>query len=110
MSQSSQLNSETSASQAADDNLETWSNTACRWNTAELFKMKFSDANCFTEVKIVSSFETKTTGMQDTQIFVVDSEQGTENLCGVLKVSDTWTLEGQTYRLATITALKFSLI
>ena len=110
VSQSSQLNSDTSAAQAVDDNLETWSKTACRWNTTKWFKIKFSKAYCFTEVIIVSTFESKTSGMQDTEIFVVDSEQGTENLCGVLKVSDAWTLEGQTYRLATITALKFSLI
>ena len=37
--------------------------------------------------------------MDDTGVFVVDSDTREESLCGVLKVSDVMTIEGQTYRI-----------
>ena len=87
------------ASRAIDGELDTSSHTKCAWNTDIWFRMEFNDVYCFTEVIIIGS---KLNGyayrMQDTKVYVLDKEKGTEQLCGVLKVIGVYTIEGQTYR------------
>ena len=36
--------------------------------------------------------------MEDAKIFVVDNNKGREHLCGVLKTTTDYTVEGQTYK------------
>ena len=37
--------------------------------------------------------------MQDTYVYVVNTETGTKSLCGILPETDDVTAEGQTYRI-----------
>ena len=90
-----------SADQAVDGDLTTASHTLCAWNTDLWYKMKFDAVYCFTEVVIVQSHWEKHNAdrMDGIKVFVVNREKDTESLCGVLKVSDDLTIEGQTYRI-----------
>ena len=95
----SQINtySANTAELAIDDDLSTLSNTIHAWNADLWYKMRFGAVRCFTEVVIVQShnWDSLAKRMDDTKVFVVDTKTGTESLCGVLKVSDVLTLEGQ---------------
>ena len=62
--------------------------------------MKFDDVFCFSDVVIINSEQNiHAYRMDDTKVLVVNSDTGDESLCGVLKVSDVLTIEGQTYRI-----------
>ena len=85
---------------AVDDDLTTASHTKCAWNTDLWYKMKFDAVYCFSDVVIIQSHWDKwASRMDDTEVFVANSDTGDESLCGVLKVSDVLTIEGQTYRI-----------
>ena len=90
-----------SADQAVDGDLTTTSHTLCAWNTVLWYRMKFDAVYCFTEIVIVQSHWEKNNAdrMDGIKVFVVNREKDTESLCGVLKVSDDLTIEGQTYRI-----------
>ena len=80
--------------------LETKSETQSGWNTDLWFKMKFDDVLCFSEVVIIQSkLNNLAFRMEDAKVFVANTDEGTENLCGVLKVSPVMTIEGQTYHI-----------
>ena len=88
------------AERAIDGDLATRSKTQDGWNTDLWFKMKFDDVSCFSEVVIIQSYlNDYAFRMQDAKVFVVNTDEGTENLCGVLKVSPVKTIEGQTYNI-----------
>ena len=88
------------AERAIDGDLTTVSHTNCSWNTDLWYKMKFDAVFCFSDVVIMQSHWHQTAyRMDDTGVFVVDSDTREESLCGVLKVSDVMTIEGQTYRI-----------
>ena len=62
--------------------------------------MKFDSVYCFSDVVIINSHaDAYTARMDDTKVLVVNTKTGTKGLCGVLKVSDVLTIEGQTYRI-----------
>ena len=85
---------------AIDGDQETKSHTICDWDTDLRYKMKFAAVYCFSDVVIIQSFlDRNAYRMDDTKVFVVNTKTGTESLCGVLKVSDVLTIEGQTYRI-----------
>ena len=85
---------------AVDGDLTTSSHTECAWNTDLRYKMKFGAVYCFSDVVIINShFNEHSPRMDDLQVLVVSTEKGTESLCGVLKVGDVLTMEGQTYRI-----------
>ena len=85
---------------AVDDDLTTASHTNCAWNTELWYKMKFDAVYCFSDVVIIQShLGHDAYRMDDTGVFVVSTKTGTESLCGVLKISDVMTIEGQTYRI-----------
>ena len=87
------------ASKAIDGKLNTSSHTMCAWNTDIWFRMQFNDVYCFTEVRIIGSkLNSYALRMQDTMVYVLNNEKGTEQLCGVLEVMEVFTIEGQTYR------------
>ena len=89
------------ANRAIDGNMETKSHTKCAWNTDLWYKMDFDDVYCLSEVVIFQSHTESWNAyrMQDTKVFTVNSNTGVESLCGILKVREDWTLEGQTYRI-----------
>ena len=89
------------AERAIDGDLETKSETQMGWNTDLWFKMKFDDVLCFSKVVIIQSYlNNYAFCMEDAKVFVVNTDEGTENLCGVLKVSGpVMTIEGQTYNI-----------
>ena len=88
------------AERAIDDDLTTYSHTECAWNTDLWYKMKFGAVYCFSDVVIINSHLSEDSPrMDDLQVLVVSTEKGTESLCGVLKVGDALTMEGQTYRI-----------
>ena len=88
------------AERAIDGNLNTHSHTICDWDTDLWYKMKFDAVYCFFDVVIIISHtDYYYARMDDTEVFVADSDTGDESLCGVLKVSDVPTIEGQTYRI-----------
>ena len=89
-----------SAERAIDGNPTTGSHTKCKFQEEVWYKMNFDAVHCFTEVVIIqSSMNDNLNRMQDTQVIVLDAKTGTESLCGVLKVSNIKTIEGQTYRI-----------
>ena len=88
------------AEAAVDGNLTTVSETLGSWDTKVWFKMKFDAFICFSEVVIIQSHHNGNAyRMEDVKVFVVNTDAGTENLCGVLKVSPVMTIEGQTYHI-----------
>ena len=88
------------AERAIDDDVSTFSHTECAWNTALWYKMKFGAVYCFSDVVIINShFNENSPRMDDMQVLVVNAGKRTESLCGVLKVGDALTMEGQTYRI-----------
>ena len=88
------------AERAIDGNLNTHSHTDCAWDTDLWYKMKFDAVYCFSDVVIINSHTNDYSArMDDTEVFVVNTKTGTESLCGVLKVSDVLTIDGQTYRI-----------
>ena len=85
---------------AVDGDMSTWSHTKCAWSIDLWFKMKFSAVFCFSEVVIIQSHDSYYSArMQDTKVFVINTKTGTEHLCGVLKIRDVRTTEGQTYKI-----------
>ena len=88
------------ANGAIDKDFSTMSHTRCGFNTDLWFNMKFIGPHCFSEVFIANHYLTRHNGprMNDTQVYVLDTEEGTEYLCGILKIREVWTVEGQTYR------------
>ena len=88
------------AGDAIDGDLTTISHTVPARNADVWFKMKFDTFQCFSNVVIIQShWDQWAVRMDDTNVFVVNTKTGTESLCGVLKVSDVMTIEGQTYRI-----------
>ena len=85
---------------AIDGDLTTKSNTNSAWDTDLWYKMRFDAVRCFSEVVIVQAhLNSKANRMNDTKVFVVNTNTGTESLCGILKASTDLTIEGQTYRI-----------
>ena len=88
---------------AIDGDMTTNSHTKCAWNTDLWYKMKFDATYCFSDVVIVQSHmqfqDTYYMRMEDTNVFVIDSNTGSESFCGVLKVGNIRTIKGQTYRI-----------
>ena len=87
------------AENAIDGNLNTKSYTQCAWNTELWYKMKFDAVYCFTEVIVVQSDWNNAERKDDTRMLIINTGSKTESLCGVLKVNDVLTIEGQTYRI-----------
>ena len=88
------------AEMAIDGDLTTKSNTKQAWDTDLWYKMRFDAVRCFSEVVIVQAhLNSKANRMNDTKVFVVNTNTGTESLCGILKASTDLTIEGQTYRI-----------
>ena len=93
-------NNDVKAMFAIDGDLSTQAHTSCVKNTELWYKMKFDEVYCFSDVVIINSKQDKWADrMDDTKVFVLNTKTGTESLCGVLKVSDVQTIEGQTYRI-----------
>ena len=64
------------------------------------YKMQFDAIYCFSEVVIIQSHMSYSAfRMDDMRVLVVNNGERTESLCGVLKVRDVRTIEGQTYRI-----------
>ena len=85
---------------AVDGNLATVSETLGSWDTEVWFKMKFDAFICFSQVVIIQSHHNGNAyRMEDAKVFVVNTDAGTENLCGIFKVSPVMTIEGQTYHI-----------
>ena len=64
------------------------------------YKLKLDTVYCFSDVVIIQShLNNHANRMDGTEVFVANSKTGTESLCGVLKVRDIYTIEGQTYRI-----------
>ena len=62
--------------------------------------MKFDAIHCFSEIVIMNDkLNENAYRMQDLKVFVVNTKTGSESLCGVLKVRNIWTIEGQTYKI-----------
>ena len=88
------------AKRAVDGDLSTAAHTKCRFDADLWFKMKFDNVYCFFEVVIIQSrWNSLAHRMDDLNVVLVDTETESESLCGVLKVTEDWTLEGQTYRI-----------
>jgi hypothetical protein len=88
------------AERAVDGDMNTNSHTVCAWGTEFWFKMEFNAVFCFSEVIIIQCKTDRfAQRMQDTQVFVINTDEGTESLCGVLKIRDVLTTKGQTYRI-----------
>ena len=63
--------------------------------------MKFDAIHCFSEIVIMNDkLNENAYRMQDLKVFVVNTKTGTESLCGVLKMREVWTVEGQTYKIS----------
>ena len=91
------------AEQAIDGDVETISaTTGYSWNAELWFKMQFDSFFCFSEVVIIQSHLSSWNAarMEDAKIFVVNTDTGIVNLCGVLKVGPVMTIEGQTYHIS----------
>ena len=85
---------------AIDGKVETKSETRASWNAELWFKMQFDSFLCFSEVVIIQSHRNHYAyRMEDAKIFVVNTDTGIVNLCGVLKVGPVMTIEGQTYHI-----------
>ena len=62
--------------------------------------MKFDGVYCFSEVVIIlPGLNNNVFRMDGAEVFVVTTAKGTDNRCGVLKVRDIYTIEGQTYKI-----------
>ena len=86
---------------AIDDDLTTSSHTICALRTDLWFKMKFDHVYCFSEIELINSkLNQYAARMDDTKVLVVNRvNKGTESLCGVIKVTNDRTIDGQTYRI-----------
>ena len=85
---------------AIDGRLDTGSHTNCAWDTDIWYKMKFHAVYCFSEIVIIQSHDNVYAyRMQDTKVIVINTATNTESLCGVLKVRNVYTVEGQTYKI-----------
>ena len=87
------------ANLALDGTVGTEAHGACRFNTDLWFKINFDSTYCFSEIVIVNKPSSYATRMEDTRVYVVNTDEGSESLCGVLKVRRVWSFEGQTYRI-----------
>ena len=88
------------AERAIDGDRTTKSHSKCVWDSDVWYKMKFDAVYCFSEIDIIQSHLNENAyRMDDAKLLAVDSKTGTESLCGVIKVSDVLTIEGQTYRI-----------
>ena len=89
------------AEYATDGDLNSISETQGGWNIDLWFKMKFDEVFCFFEVVIIQAKLNwyYANRMQDLKVFVVNTDTGIDNLCGVLKISSDYTIEGQTYKI-----------
>ena len=85
---------------AVDGDLETRSHTSCAWNTDLWYKMKFEAVYCFSHIGIIQSqLNDYAKRMDDTKVFVMNTQTGVEGLCGVLKVGAGETISKQTYNI-----------
>jgi hypothetical protein len=98
VSQSS-TDSKRTADLAIDGKLGTSSKTKCPWNSDEWFKMMFDAIRCFSEIVIINRTQEKWR-MQDTKVYVLNSQTETESYCGVLRVRDASSIKGQTYSIS----------
>ena len=88
------------AERAIDGKLHTSSHTLGYWDTPAWFKMSFDRSFCFTEVVIIQSqLKDLAFRLEDAKVYVVNTDNGAEYLCGILKVRNEYTVEGQTYTL-----------
>ncbi|KAL5249982.1 hypothetical protein ACHWQZ_G015902 [Mnemiopsis leidyi] len=88
------------AERAIDGKLHTSSHTLGYWDTPAWFKMSFDRSFCFTEVVIIQSqLKDLAFRLEDAKVYVVNTDNGAEYLCGILKVRNEYTVEGQTYIL-----------
>ena len=88
------------AENAIDGDLKTFAHTKCAWDTDVWYKMKFDAVYCFSDVVIINSkLNEYANRMDEAKVLVINTETGAESLCGVLKVTDVMTIEGQTYRI-----------
>ena len=63
------------------------------------FRMNFSKVYCNTEVVIFNAkLDRDAQRMDNTKVYVINKNEGSKNLCGVLKVTEDYTKAGQTYR------------
>ena len=85
--QSSSIFNDNGPANAIDKDHKTIVHTICDYGIDIWFKLKFSEVHCFTEVIITNSVKsTYAWRMQDTKVFVENTEQGTEEFCGVLRL------------------------
>ena len=99
VSQSTTLNDQI-ADRSIDGDITTASFTTAAYDKTLWYKMHFEEKHCFSEIVIMQSQLGNTAyRMDDTNVFVVDTETGSENLCGILETKEDWTIEGQTYRI-----------
>ncbi|KAL5253017.1 hypothetical protein ACHWQZ_G015691 [Mnemiopsis leidyi] len=97
---SSQNNLDNDANKAIDNDFATQSHTECEFDTDIWYRMNFESVHCFTEVVMVNSAWSAFVGrMKDLKVFVLDTRQDTERLCGSLELNNDWTWAGQTYRI-----------
>ena len=99
VSQSSTFDSQ-AAGGAVDGNLVTFSHAYCASTSDMWYKMEFKAVYCFSHIGIIQShlnFNAKR--MDDTKVFVINTQTGVEGLCGVLKVVADETISKQTYNI-----------
>ena len=87
---------------AVDGDLTTSSHTECAWNTDLWYKMEFDGIYCFSDVVIINYIghvDNNKYRMRDTKVLVINTDTGTESLCGVVKATGIQTIEGYTYRI-----------
>ena len=84
-----------------DGDFTTKSSTLAEFGSPLWYKMHFEHKHMFSEIVIMQSDLTPSNGrrMDDTKVFVVDIGTESVNLCGILKIKENWTIEGQTYRI-----------
>ena len=89
------------AEHAIDGNMTTASRTTCSWDSDHWYKIKFGALYCFSTIVIVNEYTglRSSYGIDDTNVFVVDTVKDTVYFCGVIKVRNVNTAEGQTYRI-----------
>ena len=77
------------------------SHTLCGHNKDHWFKMQFGEIKCFSEVRISNPYMyyRHAVRMEGAHVYVVNTMNSSESLCGILKIQKNWTIEGQTYRL-----------
>ena len=90
-----------SAELAVDGDMSTTSHTVCAWDTDIWYLMQFDDIRCFEEVVIINAYlNYNAYRMQDLGVHVKNTNTDTDSLCGVIRVREDSTIEGQTYKVS----------